>query len=343
MPPLSDHAMPMPTLDVSASAKPLTPPGASRPALLCITPSPAIDRTAHVGRIVHGEILRPIELVALPGGKGVNAARAAARLGGRVVTTGIAGGHAGRWIVDALAAEGLDPHWATAEAEARTTYVTVDHSGASVIVYERPSPASDEEFAAFLRLLKDELLPASGRAVVAGSVPAGIEAYGHAAIVEACRRAGCPLLVDASGQGLLVALGAGPDVVKVGREEVLQAGLVEPQATSREAATALVDRGAVLAIVTDGRQPVVAADAGHIWRVNVPRVEAVNAVGSGDSFNAAFSLALLAGATLEIALGRGVAAGSANALALGAGMLDPREARRLEDEVSVSVERRPQG
>jgi hypothetical protein len=78
----------------------------SRPALLCITPSPAIDRTAHVGRIVHGEILRPIELVALPGGKGVNAARAAARLGGRVMTTGIAGGHAGRWIVDALAAEG---------------------------------------------------------------------------------------------------------------------------------------------------------------------------------------------------------------------------------------------
>ncbi len=59
----------------------------------------------------------------------------------------------------------------------------------------------------------------------------------------------------------------------------------------------------MLAIVTDGRQPVVAADAGHIWRVDVPRVEAVNAVGSGDSFNAAFSLALLAGATLETALG----------------------------------------
>ena len=314
-----------------------------QPALLCITPSPAIDRTAHVGRVVHGEILRPIELVALPGGKGVNAARAAARLGGRVMTTGIAGGHAGRWIVEALEAEGLEPHWAPAAAESRTTYVTVDHSGASVIVYERPSPASDEEFAAFLRLLEDELLPASGRAIVAGSVPAGIEAYGHAAIVEACRRAGCPLLVDASGQGLLVALGAGPDVVKVGREEVLQAGLVEPPATSTEAASALVDRGAVLAIVTDGRQPVVAADAGHIWRVDVPQVEAVNAVGSGDSFNAAFSLALMEGATLETALARGVAAGSANALALGAGMLDPLEARRLEDEVSVSVERRPQG
>ena len=317
----------------------------ARPALLCITPSPAIDRTAHVGRIVHGEILRPIELVALPGGKGVNAARAAARLGGRVMTTGIAGGHAGRWIVEALAAEGLDPHWAPARRrvahDLRDGGRTAAPRSSST---SGPSPASDEEFAAFLRLLEDELLPASGRAIVAGSVPAGIEAYGHAAIVEACRRAGCPLLVDASGQGLLVALGAGPDVVKVGREEVVQAGLVEPRShLAPAAAIALVERGASLAIVTDGRQPVVAADAGHIWRVDVPRVEAVNAVGSGDSFNAAFSLALMDGAPLETALARGVAAGSANALALGAGMLDPLEARRLEREVRVAVERRRQG
>jgi fructose-1-phosphate kinase PfkB-like protein len=77
--------------------------------------------------------------------------------------------------------------------------------------------------------------------------------------------------------------------------------------------------------------------------VDVPQVETVNAVGSGDSFNAAFSLALMEGATLEIALVRGVAAGSANALALGAGMLDPLEARRLEREVRVTEEGRPRG
>ena len=44
-----------------------------RPALLCITPAPAIDRTAHVERLAHDEVLRPIEMFVLPGGKGVNA------------------------------------------------------------------------------------------------------------------------------------------------------------------------------------------------------------------------------------------------------------------------------
>jgi fructose-1-phosphate kinase PfkB-like protein len=48
----------------------------------------------------------------------------------------------------------------------------------------------------------------------------------------------------------------------------------------------------------------------------------------------------MAGATLEIALARGVAAGAANALTLGAAMLDRRDAERLEQEVTVTVERR---
>jgi 1-phosphofructokinase family hexose kinase len=308
---------------------------AGRGTLLCITPAPAIDRTAHVAHLAHHVVLRPMELVALPGGKGVNAARAAVRLGGRVITSGIAGGHAGRWIVEALAAEGLTPVWATAAAESRTTYVTVDDSGDSVIVYERPGPATPAEFEAFLRLLADELMPRSGHAIVAGSIPTGIGAMGHAAIVEVARGAGCPLLVDASGPGLLAALQAAPDIVKIGRIEAVEAGLVDAGASAAAAAAALVERGASLAVVTDGAREVAAADAEQLWLASVPQVEVVNPVGSGDSFNAALALALMAGAGIETALARGVAAGSANALALGAGMLEAGAAHELERQVSV--------
>jgi fructose-1-phosphate kinase PfkB-like protein len=218
--------------------------------------------------------------------------------------------------------------------------VTVDESGESVIVYERPGPASDEEYDAFLDLLEHELLPQVGRAIVAGSIPAGIDARGHAAIVEVCRRAGCPLLVDASGAGLVAALTAGPDIVKIGRIEAVEAGIVNDGASALEAAVALSDRGARLAVVTDGAREVAAADATTTWRSSVPRVDAVNAVGSGDSFNAAMSLALLAGADVATALTKGVAAGSANALSLGAAMLDPGVAHQLEDEITLTATER---
>lgn len=313
---------------------------ADRPTLLCLTPAPAIDRTAHVRRIELDVVLRPTELVALPGGKGVNAARAALRLGGRVVTSGIAGGHAGRWIVEGLAAEGLDPQWSLAEAESRTTYVTIDDAGRSLLVYERPGPATAVEFEAFLRLLRKRLLPACARVILAGSIPAGIETDGHAAIVRACREAGRPVLVDASGAGLLAALGAGPDVVKIGRDEAVEAEIVNAETTPADAAIALVERGARLAVVTDGAREVAAADAGRLWRLTVPRIQARNAVGSGDTFNAAFSLALMEGADLELALRRGVAAGTANALTLSGADLDPEVATALEAQVGITRARR---
>ncbi|MEX1295799.1 MAG: PfkB family carbohydrate kinase [Candidatus Limnocylindrales bacterium] len=308
----------------------------TRPALLCITPAPAIDRTAHVERLAHDEVLRPLEMFVLPGGKGVNAARAAVALGGRAVTTGIAGGHAGRWIVEALSAEGLEPHWSFARAEARTAYVTVDAGGESVLVYERATPATPDEYDAFLRLLEERLLPACARAVVAGSIPSGLPARRHGEIVEAARRARVPLLVDVSGPGLVAALEAGPDIVKIGRVEAVESQIVGDEASAVEAAVALVDRGARLAVVTDGGEEVAAADADTIWRLSVPAIEALNPVGSGDSFNAALSLALMDGADLPTALTRGVAAGSANALTKSAASLDPLMVAALEDDVVVT-------
>ena len=308
-----------------------------RPALLCITPAPAIDRTAHVERLAYDEVLRPVEMFVLPGGKGVNAARAAVALGGRVVTTGIAGGHAGRWLVEALVAEGLEPHWAFAKAESRTAYVTVDATGRSVLVYERATPATPDEYDAFLRLLEERLLPACARAVVAGSIPSGLPSRRHGEIVEAARRAQVPLLVDVTGPGLLAALEVGPDIVKISRDEAVESGVVDGEASAVDAAVALVDHGARLAVVTDGADEVAAADAATTWRLSVPRIEALNPVGSGDSFNAALSLALMDGADLSTALVRGVAAGSANALTKSAASLEPAIVAALEHDVAVTA------
>jgi tagatose 6-phosphate kinase len=311
------------------------PAGEGAPRLLCITPSPAIDRTASVPRLSFDEVLRPTRVDALPGGKGVNAARVARRLGARVVTTGIAGGHAGRWIVEALEREGLEPRFASAEAESRTTYVTVDGSGATVIVYERPAPASAAEFEAFLELLERDLLPRADRAIVAGSLPAGIPPEGYGRIVGAARAAGTPLLVDCSGEHLLVALAARPDLVKVSVLEVVEDGIVEAEATATTAADALVRAGARVAVVTDGPRPAAASDGSRTIDIAVPVVDAVNPVGSGDAVNAGLSLGLARGDDLHSALALGISAGSANAVTFSAGDVDPALVDALRSQVVI--------
>ena len=63
--------------------------------LLFVVANPSIDRLYKLDRLEVGQIHRPLSMVAVPGGKGLNAARAAAALGGSVTAVGIVAKRAG--------------------------------------------------------------------------------------------------------------------------------------------------------------------------------------------------------------------------------------------------------
>jgi len=312
--------------------------------ILCVTPNPAIDRTARVDRVQLDAILRPTEVVALPGGKGVNIARAVTRLGALAATSGIAGGHAGRWLVESLAREGLNPRFVDDAQETRTTYVAVDDRGHAISVYEPSAPVANESFDALLELLSRELLPACSSVAFAGSLPRGLEPGRFSAFVEAARRAARRSLVDTSGPALAAAVVAGPDIVKVSLDEAEAAGFgaherLGPATRVRAAVDDLMSRGARAAMVTDGPRPAVAGDGRSMWSIAPPSIRALSATGSGDATNAGILVSLEEGRSFEEAVVRGVAAGAANALGLGAGRLDPAEFERLVPNVRLELQR----
>jgi tagatose 6-phosphate kinase len=302
------------------------------PTLLAVTLNPAIDRTARVSRLELGVVLRPTTVAALAGGKGVNAARAARRLGAQVTTTGFAGGHAGRWLVASLREEGLDPRFVEVAPETRTTYVTVDEAGRSMLVYEPAAPLAPTDLVALLALLRGELLGAADRVVASGSVPPGLGDDAYVLVVRACHDAGRPCLVDVGGAVLRSALAARPDVVKISRDEAVDAGF-EPIALA--AARSIAAAGAGLAVVTDGRRGAAAATATDAWQVTVPGIRAVNAVGSGDAFDAGLSVALAGGGSIEEALAMGAAAGTANAETSTGGDITAERVREFGRSVRV--------
>jgi fructose-1-phosphate kinase PfkB-like protein len=67
------------------------PPGR----LLFVAANPSVDRLYELDRLNVGEIHRPRSIVAVAGGKGLNAARAAATLGGSVTAVALVGGRTG--------------------------------------------------------------------------------------------------------------------------------------------------------------------------------------------------------------------------------------------------------
>ncbi len=327
--------------------RPVTPTPARR-RVVFIAANPSIDRLVELDSIVLGAINRPDLVVVQPGGKGLNAARAAFTLGGQVTALAILAGRAGDWIAERLAALGIDAV-AVREpgaGETRTCLSALDRSTGRLTEFYEPGqaiqptawPALEEALAGQLELGD------VGAVVCSGSLPPGAPPDGYARIVRLARKApGGPVstIVDSHGPPLEAALAEQPTVVKVNAAEAIEvAGGTPGHATGPDealrAARLLLGRGAGRVVVTLGPDGAIACEGASAWRLRPPHERGRYPVGSGDAFVAALALALVTGASLVEAARRGIAAGTANAFLPGAGVLDPEVAGRLFAEVGVT-------
>ena len=185
--------------------------------IVCVAGNPSIDKLFEVSEIVIGEIHRPDRMIALPGGKGIHVAQVATVLGAEAVVTGLLAGHAGRWVAQALAAEGVTGEWVWGAGETRSSLSVADSAtGRLTEFYESATAVSGAEWRA-VRSIVDSLLPAADWIVLAGSLPEG--ATGYAQLIEAAPAHGVRCAVDSRGRALAEAIDAGADLVKINIQE----------------------------------------------------------------------------------------------------------------------------
>jgi 1-phosphofructokinase family hexose kinase len=313
-------------------------PGRSR--LVFVAANASIDRLYEVDHLTVGSIHRPTAVVPRPGGKGLNAARAAAALGARVTAVGIVGGRSGDWIVERLAEIGVEASMLRSAAETRTCISILDRSTGSLTeLYERGVEIEPAAWEALEVIVTRELDRGDvGALAFSGSLPPGAPTDGYARIARLAGARSVPVLADTYGPALADVLAERPAVVKVNAAEAGEAaGLSVVDAGSAVvAARVLRDRGAVAVVVTLGTAGAVAVSAAGEARLEPPDVRGAYPVGSGDAFLAGLVTALVGGAPLIDAARLGMAAGIANALLPGAGELDRTTAERLVSLVVVT-------
>lgn len=315
---------------------------ASRARLLFVAANPSIDRLYEVDRLAIGTIHRPQAIIAVPGGKGLNAARAAAALGGSVTAVGIVAGRAGDWIVERLADLGIDRRMVRSEGETRSCVSILDRSsGALTEIYEHGEgigPAAWDELEAAIRA---ELEAGDVAAVaLSGSLPPGAPADGYARIA---RLAGdgsppVPILVDTYGSALAAVLAERPAIVKLNAIEAGEASGIEvgDGQSAVEATRVLRDLGAGAVVVTLGAGGALVATAAGRARLVPPDRHGSYPVGSGDAFLGGLALAVQRGEAVVEAARLGLAAGIANAQVPGAGRLDPATVAEILDAIVVA-------
>lgn len=273
-----------------------------------------------------GETVAGHGLQRLPGGKGLNQAVAAARMGAEVAMIGARGDDAdGAALAALLIAEGIDVRGlcvrlpgAAGPAHTGLAQVLVADDGENAIVVHGGANATltpAEGRAALMAAWPDEGTARAERVAVAQleTPPATVAAF-----FEAARARGARTLLNTApalpGTQDLLALA---DVVVLNETELAYyAGAIteDPAAAVRR----LISRPQQTIIVTLGAQGAVVITADAVMRHAAPTVTVVDTTGAGDCFCGVLAASLAQGHDIAAAVPRAVAAASLAVTRVGA-------------------------
>ncbi len=309
--------------------------------IACIGTTPTLQRTMVFDRLIVDDVNRAAEVREYASGKSINVARVLKALGREALAAGFAGGDRGQLLLQDLDAIGVRHDFTEVRARTRLCITAIDRgAGAATELIEESSPVEENGWMQLTQKL-EAALPDSRPWVFSGSLPPGAPRDFYARwppLAWRCSGGGrmLPVIIDASGEPMRRALETGDGfIAKMNRRELgLTLGMpVDTDAALHEAMRAAAKRCGHV-VVTLGAQGALALVNSELWRVAIPQVKAISAIGSGDAFAAGMAAVIDEGDARD-AWRLGAACGIANALTAEAGHVRLQDVERLKAQVEV--------
>lgn len=305
--------------------------------ILTVTLNAAIDKRYLVSGAQEGEVNRVLNCKYTPGGKGLNVSKPASVMGAEVVATGFAGGHAGDYIVESLKSFGITGRFYRLEAESRSCINIWDEKKKIQTEYLEPGfTVSEEDFQAFVRHFKG-LVQEADVVAMSGSVPRGLDGTAYQKLISIVKAAGKKAILDTSGELLRLGIQAKPTMVKPNIDEIriLTGSACDTSEELIQAAKKIHERGVAIVVISLGEEgSLLVCDSG-VYRAVVPKIDAVNTVGCGDSMIAGFAIGMEEGIPIEEILRKASAISAAAALREETGFLVREDMERLLSQIQI--------
>jgi len=301
------------------------------PELVTITVNPTIDLSFEVDEVLPTHKIRGRDERHDPGGGGINVARVFGQLGGSARCIYMAGGTTGETLDRLMDQHDLDRVRIGIEGDTRIAVAVREKmSGQQYRLVADGPTVSDANWQECLARIEEsdfEYLVASG------SLTNGMPDDFFARVADIADRRGKRMVLDSSGRGLSGGLAGGKlFLVKPSRGE-LGSHVGRPLESEEEIATAareLVVSGACENVaVSLGADGAMLVNRSGVIRLPAVKVQAVSAVGTGDSFVAGLVFRLVRGFPVADAFRFGLAAGAAAALTPGTDLARPEDIHRL--------------
>ncbi len=305
--------------------------------ILTVTVNPAIDKNYMIPGFAITGIHRVQAMSAVAAGKGLNVSRVLRTLGVPTLATGFAGGFTGKQIEASLRQQEVGYDFVRVRAESRSNILIVDDNGGTHTEVKEPGPRIPGEAWKRLRKKIIRLAPTCDWVVFSGSPPPDTPSRVYFQWIQDVKELGVKVALDTRGPWLKEGIKAKPDLVKPNWEEFQE--LVGPcysRVQAMNKARTLMDEGLGAVVVSMGAKGALAVHNKHTYSVqNLPPIEVISAVGSGDSLVAGILAKQLEGKDFATALQFGLAVACSNTAHFGAGIFDPEQVAVLTDMITV--------
>lgn len=305
--------------------------------ILTVTLNAAIDKRYVVEEFRIGEVNRMKECAYTPGGKGLNVSKPAAIAGAEVVATGFVGGHAGQYIEESLKDFRIKSAFYHLAAESRSCINIWDEKNKVQTEFLEPGfTVKEEEFRGFVEKFA-QLVKEADVVAMSGSVPRGLDEKAYPILVETVKKAGKKVILDTSGKLLEEGIKACPTMIKPNIDEIRML-TNKPCHDIQEiiqAAKEIHERGIEVVVVSLGSDGSLCVCDDGVYRAVVPKINAVNTVGCGDSMIAGFALGLEAGQTPVEALRKASAISAAAAMREETGFFVKEDMETIYPQITI--------
>ncbi len=302
-----------------------------------ITLNPSLDQHITVDGLAVDGLNRWSRLHRYAGGKGIDVSRAVHEMGGKTTAYGFIGGTIGRAVEILLDEEGVPFSFTPIQRETRTNFIITDSKSSQQTRIDAPGPhISKGEFERFRRKML-RIRPSPDLIVAGGSVPPGIPSDVYYTMTMEAKTFGVRTILDADSQWLAESIKAKPYLIKPNVRE--SEGLLRRELPTEEAiikaALDILDMGVEIAVISRGKDGIIAASKKEVLKAVPPPVKVKSAVGAGDCTIAGLALELANEEPLAKACRLAVAMGTAAVLTPGTELARRADVEKLLPQVKV--------
>ena len=307
--------------------------------ILTVTMNPSVDISYTLPNFKTDTVNRADSARKTAGGKGLNVARVIKQMGEEVLATGIVGGTLGDFIETTLKKEAIPYDFLKTTHESRNC-IAILHDGEQTEILESGPTLSDEETNDFL-LKFATLIQNKKILTISGSLPKGIPPTIYQKMTDMATENGTKIILDCSGALLKQSLAhpEKPFLIKPNQEELSQLLKTEISVEIPDLKKALSQplfQDIPWIVISLGAKGAFIKVGNDYYQAMIPKVNAINPVGSGDATVAGLAVGILKEKSTEDIIKTAMTTGLLNALEPQTGCINYTNFETYYNQITVT-------